>query len=57
MEGAAPSVVKGELNANVARREQLKTKLATTEGPLALLHPAMARIYRTRAAALPKVVQ
>src|SRR5918996_5285932 len=33
MEGVAPSVVKDELNANAARREQLEAKLAATEVP------------------------
>jgi hypothetical protein len=39
MEGVAPSVVKDELNANAARREQLEAKLAATEEPPPLLHP------------------
>jgi hypothetical protein len=47
MNGVAPSVVKDELNANAARREQLEAKLATTDEPPLLLHPEMARIYRS----------
>jgi site-specific DNA recombinase len=46
MEGVAPSVVKDELNANAARRQQLEAKLAATEEPPPLRHPEMARIYR-----------
>jgi len=48
MEGVAPSVVKDELNANAARREQLEAKLAATEEPPPLLHPDMARIYHAK---------
>ena len=48
MEGVAPSVVKDELNANATRREQLEAQLAATEEPPPLLHPEMARIYRTK---------
>ena len=57
MEGVAPSVVKDELNANAARREQLEAQLAATEQPPALLHPEMARIYRTKVTALAKALQ
>jgi hypothetical protein len=42
MEGNSPSVVKDELNANAARREQLEAQLAATEEPPPLLHPEMA---------------
>jgi hypothetical protein len=56
MEGVAPSVVKDELNANAARREQLE-KLAATEEPPPLLHPEMARIYRTKVTELAKALQ
>ena len=56
MEGVAPSVVKDELNANAARREQLEAKLAATEEP-PLLHPEMARIYRTKVTELAKALQ
>jgi site-specific DNA recombinase len=48
MEGVAPSVVKDELNANAARLEQLEAKLAAKEEPPPLLHPDLARIYRTK---------
>jgi hypothetical protein len=54
MEGVAPSVGKDELNANAARREQLEAKLAATEEPPPLLHPEMARIYRTKVTELPR---
>jgi site-specific DNA recombinase len=56
MEGVSPSVVKDELNANAARREQLETQLAVTEEP-PLLHPEMARIYRTKVTELAKALQ
>jgi site-specific DNA recombinase len=57
MEGVAPSVVKDELNANAARREQLEAQLAATEEPPPLLHPEMARIYRTKVTQLAKALQ
>jgi hypothetical protein len=57
MEGVAPSVVKDELNANAARREQLETQLAATEELPPLLHPEMARIYRTKVTELAKALQ
>jgi DNA invertase Pin-like site-specific DNA recombinase len=57
MDGVAPSVVKDELNANAARREQLETRLAATEEPPPLLHPEMARIYRTKVTELAKALQ
>src|SRR5687767_10601889 len=57
MEGVAPSVVKDELNANAAKREQLEAKLAATEEPPPLLHPEMARIYRTKVDELAKALQ
>ena len=57
MEGVAPSVVKDELNANAARREQLEAKLAATEEPPPLLHPEMARIYRAKVTELAKALQ
>ena len=56
MEGVAPSVVKDELNANAARREQLEANLAATEEPPPLLHPEMARIYRTKVTELAKAL-
>ena len=57
MEGVAPSVVKDELNANAARREQLEAQLAAAEEPPPLLHPEMARIYRTKVRELAKALQ
>jgi site-specific DNA recombinase len=57
MEGVAPSVVKDELNANAARLEQLEAQLAATEEPPPLLHPEMARIYRTKVRELAKALQ
>jgi site-specific DNA recombinase len=57
MEGVSPSVVKEELNANAARREQLEAKLAATEDPPPLLHPEMARIYREKVSGLAKALQ
>jgi hypothetical protein len=56
MEGVAPSVVKDELNANAARREQLEAQLAAEEPP-PLLHPEMARTYRTKVTELAKALQ
>jgi site-specific DNA recombinase len=56
MEGVAPSVVKDELNANAVRREKLEAHLAATEEP-PLLHPEMARIYRTKVTELAKALQ
>ena len=57
MEGVAPSVVKDELNANAARRDQLEAKLATTEEPPPLLHPEMAQIFRTKVTELATALQ
>src|SRR5918996_5717206 len=57
MDGVAPSVVKDELNANAARREQFEAKLAATEEPPPLLHPEMARIYRTKGHGLANALQ
>jgi len=42
MEGVAPSLVKGELNADAARRQQLESQLAGIEEVPPLLHPEMA---------------
>jgi hypothetical protein len=50
-------VVKDELNANTARREPLEAQLAVTEEPPPLLHPEMARIYRTKVRELAKGLQ
>jgi hypothetical protein len=57
MDGVSPSVVRDELNANAARREQLEAQLAATEEPPPLLHPEMARIYRAKGTELAKALQ
>ena len=57
MEGIPASEVRDELNANAARREQLEAQLAATEEPPPLLHPEMARIYRTKVSDLAKALQ
>jgi hypothetical protein len=57
MDGVAPSVVEDELNANAARREQLEAQLAATEEPPPLLHPEMARTYRSKVTELAKALQ
>ena len=49
--------MKDELNANAARREQLEAQRAATEEPPPLLHPEMARIYRTKVTELAKAFQ
>jgi site-specific DNA recombinase len=38
MDGVSPSEVKDELNANAARRDELKAKLAAADAPPPLLH-------------------
>jgi hypothetical protein len=43
--------------ADAARREQLEAQLAATEPPPPLLHPEMARIYRTKVTKLAKALQ
>lgn len=48
MNGVAPSEVKDELNANAARREELKATLAAADAPPPLLHPEMAGLYRQK---------
>ena len=50
-------MLKDELNANAARREQLDAKLNATEEPPPLLHPEMAQIYRTKVTELAKALQ
>jgi hypothetical protein len=57
MNGVAPSEVRDEMNANAARREALKAKLATTDEPPPLLHPEMARIYRAKVTELATALQ
>jgi site-specific DNA recombinase len=46
-----------ELNANAVRREALKVKLAAADEPPPLLHPEMARIYRTKVTELATALQ
>jgi hypothetical protein len=57
MDGVAPSVVKDELNANAARREQLEAQLSAAGEPSPLLHPEKARIYRTKVTELARALQ
>jgi site-specific DNA recombinase len=57
MDGVPASEVKDELKANALRREALKAKLAAANAPPPLLHPEMARIYRTKVTALAKALQ
>ena len=57
MDGVAPSEVKDELNANAARREELKAKLAAADEPPPLLHPEMAELYRQKVTALAQALE
>jgi site-specific DNA recombinase len=57
MSGVAPSVVRDELNANAARREELAAKLATADQPPALLHPGMAELYRQKVTDLARALE
>ena len=57
MEGVPASEVKDELNANAARREELKSKLAAADEPPPLLHPEMARIYHAKVTELARALQ
>ena len=57
MEGVPASEVKGELNANAARREALKTQLAAADAPPPLLHPEMAGLYRQKVTALAQALE
>lgn len=54
MEGVTPSVVKDELNANAARREQLEAQLAAIEEPPPLLHPGWLGSIGRRSQASPR---
>jgi hypothetical protein len=54
MDGVAPSVVKDELNANAARREELQAKLEAADEPPPLLHPGMADLYRHKSPHWPR---
>ena len=57
MDGVAPSEVKDELNANAARREELKANLAAADAPPPLLHPEMAGLYRQKVTALAQALE
>jgi hypothetical protein len=57
MEGVPASEVKDELNANAARREELKAKLAAADAPPPLLHPEMAELYRQKVTALAQALE
>lgn len=57
MNGVAPSEVRDEMNANAARREELKAKLAAVDDPPPLLHPEMAGIYRAKVTGLARALQ
>jgi site-specific DNA recombinase len=57
MDGVAPSEVKGELNANAARREDLKARLAAADEPPPLLHPGMAHLYRQKVTGLADALE
>ena len=45
------------MNANAARRDELKAKLAAADEPPLLLHPERATMYRTKVAGLAKALQ
>src|SRR5205823_3016280 len=57
MEGVPASEVRDELNANAARREELKAKLAAGEEPPPLLHPGMADLYRRKVTSLAQALR
>jgi hypothetical protein len=57
MEGVPVSEVRDELNANAARREELKAKLASADEPPPLLHPGMADLYRQKVTALAQALE
>lgn len=57
MEGVPASEVKDELNANAARREELKARLAAADAPPPLLHPEMAELYRQKVTALAQALE
>jgi chromosome segregation ATPase len=57
MDGVAPSEVKDEINANAARREELKARLAAADEPPPLLHPGMAELYRSKVTDLGKALE
>jgi site-specific DNA recombinase len=57
MDGVPASEVRHELNANAARHEELKAKLAAADEPLPLLHPGMADLYRQKVTALAQALE
>jgi site-specific DNA recombinase len=57
MDGVSPSEVKDELNANAAKREALKSRLAAADAPPPLLHPEMAGLYRQQVKALAQALE
>jgi site-specific DNA recombinase len=57
MNGVAPSEVKDEPNANAARREELKAKLAAADAPPPLPHPEIAGLYRQKVSALAQALE
>ena len=48
---------KAEMKALDGRRRELEAQLKTTDEPPPLLHPGMARIYRTKVMELAKALQ
>jgi hypothetical protein len=57
MDGVPASEVRHELKANALRREALQAKVAAADEPPPLLHPEMARIYRTKVTELAEALQ
>src|SRR5580765_5483135 len=57
MNGVAPSEVKDELNANAAKREELRATLAAADAPPPLLHAGMADLYRQKVTALAHALE
>ena len=57
MDGVPASEVRDELKANALRREALQAKVAAADEPPPLLHPEMARIYRTKVTELARALQ
>jgi site-specific DNA recombinase len=45
------------LNANAAKREELKAKLAAADAPPPLLHPEIAELYRQKVIALAQALE
>jgi site-specific DNA recombinase len=57
MDGVPASEVRDELKVNALRREALQAKVAAADEPPPLLHPEMARIYRTKVTELARALQ